>query len=290
MLYLAEVKKKSRNLLGIVKTELLLFACQRDSQTWHILPEPQTITIKEAYNFSEGTLVTINIISEQKIIGKVEIAKPYIIKILRDFNNMLEKFQKQQQEVEEWKQSLAYQFEELEQQKNQFQLQQMQQDLQNYSSQSQQNQSIVGEIKEIISSRKLLGEILQEADLVSDAQLQLALMIQADYPELKIGQILALRGWINLETVDFFAQYWSTLQQQQQNHPLGFYLQQAAILSEEQINILLDEQKKLNLKLGSIAVLKGWLKKKTLNFFLENFFPEHQSSTLVIDLPENNLI
>jgi hypothetical protein len=48
---------------------------------------------------------------------------------------------------------------------------------------------------------------------------------------------------------------------------LDYYLQQAALLDEKQIKIILQEPKQLWVRFGSVAVLKGWLKQETLDFF-----------------------
>ncbi len=276
MLYLAEVIIKRQELPWVSTHKLNLLAYQQDSQNWSILSKQKTITIKESCCFPKGTLVTVNIVDEQQNIEKIELAKPCILKIIRDFSTILEKHQKQQHKIEEWKQSLEYQFKELERQKRQLENQQIKSEKDNKSTlYSDSNPDNVNNVEAAISSRKLLGQILQEANLLSDAQLELALRTQADYPELKIGKILALRGWIKLKTVDFFAQYWLNLLKEEKNYPLGFYLTQAGILNNEQINIILAEQKELKLRLGEIAILKGWLNKKTLNYFLENLLLEH---------------
>ncbi|NJM86696.1 MAG: hypothetical protein HC847_05305 [Hydrococcus sp. RU_2_2] len=139
--------------------------------------------------------------------------------------------------------------------------------------------------KKTLASRQPLGKILQQADLVTANQIDVALEHQSEYPDLRIGEILALRGWIKLETADFFAEHWSNLLQQQPKQPLGYYLQKATLLDEEQISELLSEQTKIekrmgvNLRLGAIAVLKGWLKQSTLDYFLKHLFPEHQSES-----------
>ncbi|MGK7956005.1 MAG: hypothetical protein AB4063_12265, partial [Crocosphaera sp.] len=52
----------------------------------------------------------------------------------------------------------------------------------------------------------LLGELLRDADLITEAQLQTVLRDQKEYKDQKIGEILALRGWLKQETVDFFAE------------------------------------------------------------------------------------
>ena len=126
---------------------------------------------------------------------------------------------------------------------------------------------------------KLLGEILQEADLVSPFQLETALLTQAQNPELRLGEILAQRGIIEPQTADFFVRDWSNIVMQPEKDALGFYLQQAAILNSAQIEVILTEQQTTGVRFGTVAVFQGFLKSTTLDFFLANLFPErmHQS-------------
>ncbi len=121
---------------------------------------------------------------------------------------------------------------------------------------------------------KPLGMILREADLVSIPQLQLALQSQVDYPHLRLGEILALRGWLKPETADFLAQDWLQLVQQKTRKPLGYYLQKSALLEEKQIKVILEEQKATGIRFGTVAVLQGLLKSTTLDFFLMYLFPK----------------
>lgn len=131
---------------------------------------------------------------------------------------------------------------------------------------------------------KRIGEILQEADLVSAAQIEIALQDQQQY-NLHLGEILALRGWIKQETADFFAQTWYEQITESKKLPLGYYLKEANLLTQEQIEIILQEQKIHWLKFGAIAVLKGWLKQTTVDFFIENLFPERKTDSIYIEKP-----
>lgn len=115
-----------------------------------------------------------------------------------------------------------------------------------------------------------LGETLQRADLVTETQLLIALHEQGRYTDLKIGEILSLRGWIAEETVEFFAERWPSLLAEERRHPLGYYLKEAGLLSEEQIERVLAAQEELLLRFGEIVVRQGWLKQTTLNFFLQH--------------------
>ncbi len=128
--------------------------------------------------------------------------------------------------------------------------------------------------KFLVTQSKPLGMILQEADLVSLSRIELALQAQTQHPHLRLGDILALCDWVKPETADFFAQDWSNVVQQEYKDPLGYYLKQAALLNKEQIETVLAEQRKTGIRFGTVAVLQGFLKSTTLDFFLMYLFPE----------------
>jgi tetratricopeptide (TPR) repeat protein len=121
---------------------------------------------------------------------------------------------------------------------------------------------------------KLLGEVLQEAGLISAAQIEIALQDQAQSKNLKIGEILAFRGWIKQETADFFAEQWPMLLRQKSKQSLGYYLKEAGLLDELQIKTILYEQKWRKLRFGELVVLKGWLNPTTIDFFLAHLASE----------------
>jgi hypothetical protein len=93
-----------------------------------------------------------------------------------------------------------------------------------------------------------------------------------------------LRGWIKAQTADFFAEQWPLLIKQKREHPIGYYLQEAALLNEAQIKaILYEQQKRKNqYKFGQIAVQKKWLKQNTIDFLL--LIERHRSTTLIADI------
>ncbi len=134
---------------------------------------------------------------------------------------------------------------------------------------------------------KKIGEILQEAGLVSATQVEIALQDQQLYPELHLGEILALRGWVQQKTADFFAEKWEDKIYDPEKAPIGKYLQEAGLLEKEQIELILQEQKLTFLKFGAIVVLKGWIKQNTLNFFVHNLFPEDESDSIYVG-PSNS--
>lgn len=121
---------------------------------------------------------------------------------------------------------------------------------------------------------KRLGVVLREANLVSSFEIEMALKYQREYPGLRLGDILALQGSLDGKTGDFFAEDWSNLIALKQRKPLGYYLERASLLEQKDIQIILEEQKFTQVKFGSMAVLKGYIKPETLDFFLFYLFPQ----------------
>ncbi len=118
---------------------------------------------------------------------------------------------------------------------------------------------------------KPLGKILEEAGLISEAQVNAALEIQSKYGQFKFGTILVTLGILKHKTVDFFVEQFPKILEQPKIHPIGYYLQKAALLDSVQTETILQEQKETGNLFGELAVEKGWLQPKTLNFFLQNF-------------------
>ena len=120
---------------------------------------------------------------------------------------------------------------------------------------------------------KPIGEILTEADLITKPQLEVALRDQIYNENMLLGEILALRGWIKQDTADFFVREWFKLVNRRADRPIGFYLNRAGLLSSEDIQKILAEQRRLSLRFGDTAVQKGLLKPSTINFFLKYLYP-----------------
>lgn len=131
---------------------------------------------------------------------------------------------------------------------------------------------------------KTLGQILREADLVSSYQIESALRTQQNYPNLRIGEILAQQGLIKPRTADFFVQDWSKIVIQPEKDALGYYLKQAEILTCAQIEVILSEQESTGVRFGTVAVFQGFLKSTTLDFFLANLFPEELNKSPFINM------
>lgn len=140
-------------------------------------------------------------------------------------------------------------------------------------------------------SSKMIGEILLEAGLISSEQIKIALAVQRQCLELRIGEILAIKGWLKQETVDFFVK--TCLENKpvtyNQNQPIGYFFQKAGILTEEQVNNVLKDQKKLGIKFCYLAVMKGFLKEKTADFFLENISIKIPEAPVINNKTNNRL-
>ncbi|MFM1843079.1 MAG: hypothetical protein RLZZ490_1821 [Cyanobacteriota bacterium] len=119
------------------------------------------------------------------------------------------------------------------------------------------------------TERKRLGLVLLEAALITPAQLEVALNNQQHFDYL-IGEVIALHGWVKKDTIEFFAEHWFDLVLSNNPLPIGHYLQMASLLDQEQIAEILIEQKKMGLRFGATAVLKGWVKQETMDYFLVN--------------------
>ena len=115
-----------------------------------------------------------------------------------------------------------------------------------------------------------LGLLLQNADLISDEQLQNALKIQSQFDQMKLGEILVLQEGLRAKTIDFFVNQWQEIADQGQQYPIGHYLKIAALLNEQQIKIILQEQKNNYQKFGVLAAQKGWIKQSTVDYLLNH--------------------
>jgi DNA repair exonuclease SbcCD ATPase subunit len=112
VLYLAEIQKQSKGFMGGVETKLKLIACQRNDDSWSLVNN-ESVTIEEANDFGDGALIVVNLGVNRQIQGKMELASQKIIGILKNFSRLLEKTKDQEQEIGQWKESLAIQSEEL---------------------------------------------------------------------------------------------------------------------------------------------------------------------------------
>ena len=128
-------------------------------------------------------------------------------------------------------------------------------------------------------TKKRLGSILQEAKLISQYQLETALEEQKKEPQRRLGEILAQKGWVQQQTADFFAEEWEkVIEQAEQGTPqsLGYYLREAGLIDDHQLDAILAEQGqgRMWMRIGALAVLKGWINQSTVDFMLQHLHPD----------------
>lgn len=129
-----------------------------------------------------------------------------------------------------------------------------------------------------------LGAVLQWAGLISARQLKVALAEQR-HSHLRIGNILAAHGWIKQESADFFASEWPQLQHQA-GQRLGQCLEQAALLNADQIEAILDSQQQTQQRFGTLAIANGWVRRRTVNFFLRHLGPARVNAQAIMPKSE----
>ena len=142
MLYLAEIQKQNKGFMGGVDTKLKLIACRRNDSSWSTVNN-ESIEIDSSHDFGNGALVTVELDVNRKLQGKIEPASSKILTILKNFSRLLEKTQDQEQEIEQWRESLAIQSEELSRRQLEMetrleQVEQMEQEFQQFEQQKQE--------------------------------------------------------------------------------------------------------------------------------------------------------
>ncbi len=152
MLYLAEVLKKSGGFIGGGKAELKLLACQRSEQNWVAIPGDETLPSDEANSYAAGALVLADVSNARQVTRLQEAGRP-LVSILQNFSRLQEKFKTQEDEIEQWKQSLTYQSQELnrremEMETRREELQQMEEDFEHFEQQRQELEALQEEINQ----------------------------------------------------------------------------------------------------------------------------------------------
>jgi chromosome segregation ATPase len=117
VLYLAEVKKQTRGFIGGYKTELKLLACQHNDQTWSAIPGEDILIYDETNSLGEGALLLVNLSNSRQLQGNPELAGAEMVRQLQKISRLMERSKKDQEKIEQWKQSLTYQSEILNRQK-----------------------------------------------------------------------------------------------------------------------------------------------------------------------------
>ncbi|RUR76745.1 pilus motility taxis protein HmpF [Chlorogloeopsis fritschii PCC 9212] len=112
MLYLAEVQKQKGSLLtGAGKTEIKLLACQRTDQSWSTVSE-DVIAAEEASKLNDGALILVEMTPQRQVQRIQEAGRP-LVNILQNFSRQQEKIKVKEEEIDQWKESLTFQAQEL---------------------------------------------------------------------------------------------------------------------------------------------------------------------------------
>lgn len=112
MLYLAEVQKQKTGFIGAAKAEIKLLAFQRADQSWNPVQGEEAVPAEEANNLNAGALVLADLNANRQVQRIQEAGRP-LVSILQNFSRLLEKSKNQEAEIEQWKESLKYQSEEI---------------------------------------------------------------------------------------------------------------------------------------------------------------------------------
>jgi hypothetical protein len=128
---------------------------------------------------------------------------------------------------------------------------------------------------------KPIGSYLVEAALIKTEQLQEALSQQKTH-SIPIGEILASNGWVRQETIEYLMERIICVERclgientpdvstrPANPAPLGKYLIDAALVSPEQIQAALEEQKINSMPIGQILSRKGFVNQQTIEYLME---------------------
>ncbi|NJL79522.1 MAG: hypothetical protein HC917_12955, partial [Richelia sp. SM2_1_7] len=158
MLYLAEVQKQKGGLLGGgAKTELKLLACQRKDQNWSTVNE-EVIAAEEASKLNDGALVLAELNATRQVQRLQEAGRP-LVTILQNFSRQLEKFKVKEEEIDQWKESLTFQGQELS--RREMDLEAREEQVQQIEQEAQQ---VDAKLQEVETSRQEIQRLQEEIE------------------------------------------------------------------------------------------------------------------------------
>ncbi|MBD3883583.1 hypothetical protein IFO70_17585 [Phormidium tenue FACHB-886] len=168
MLYLAEVQKNRRGVIGGGRPEFRLLACQRTEQSWSAVPGEEVIPAPDdASNYANGILVMVDLSASRQVQRHSEAGRQ-LVSILQGFSRLQEKAKTQEAEIEQWKESLTYQSQELnrrelEMEARQEELQQMEEAFAQFDTQRQEIEAARAEVERLRGEFERKTEELQGA-------------------------------------------------------------------------------------------------------------------------------
>ncbi|MFG6099566.1 pilus motility taxis protein HmpF [Leptothoe sp. ISB3NOV94-8A] len=107
MRYLAEVQKKS-GFMGSSRAEFKLLACERSEQNWSAVSGDELVPAPDDAGYSSGALILIELSNGRQVQRHYEAGRQ-LVSILQNFSSLNKKFKTQEDEIEQWKESLTYQ-------------------------------------------------------------------------------------------------------------------------------------------------------------------------------------
>jgi len=154
--------------MGGGRPEFKLLACQRSEQSWSAVPGEELIPAPDdANNYGTGALVMVEL-SGSKQVQRHSEAGRQLVSILQGFSRFQEKAKTQEAEIEQWKESLTYQSQELnrremEMEARQEELQQMESEFEKFEQQRLEIESSRQEVDRLREEFERKTEELQGA-------------------------------------------------------------------------------------------------------------------------------
>ncbi len=116
-----------------------------------------------------------------------------------------------------------------------------------------------------------IGELLVEAGLVHETQIQ-EVSGKRRYSQMLLGEILAQRGWVSWETVEFMSLLRRSWLPEISDRPaVGEAIKAAGLITSGQLTEALKRQKRQEAYFGDVLVGQGQIREQTLEFFLRRF-------------------
>jgi len=242
VLYLAEVIRKTR-VIGGGKAEFRLLACQKTELSWSTVPGEEILPAPDDVSYGSGILVLLDLSAAKQIQRHAEAGRQ-LVSILQNFSRLQEKSKNQEEEIEQWKQSLTYQSQELnrremEMEARQEQLEQLEEDFEKLEQQRQEieaaktdlerlreeyerkSQELEGAWAQLRGAENRLEERqseLQQASVLDEQQTRnlqelLGRISGAVAPTESIHEQLHASFALIAQQQDFLGQHWQNLEQ-----------------------------------------------------------------------------
>ncbi len=107
MRYLAEVQRKS-GFMGGSRAEFKLLACERSEQNWSAVSGDELVPAPDDASYGAGALILIELSNGRQVQRHYDAGRQ-LVSILQNFSSLNKKFKTQEDEIEQWKESLTYQ-------------------------------------------------------------------------------------------------------------------------------------------------------------------------------------